>query len=75
MAKEITYRDEVVQQIKEAGQELINKAESMVGPDLTLITSVDINVHLESSQEFPSIPEIRYDIVFANESTLKRICR
>ena len=75
MAKETTYRDEVVQRIKEAGQELINKAESMVGPDLTLLISVDINVHLATNSDCTLIPEIRYDVAFANESTMKRICR
>lgn len=33
------YRNALVQQIKDAGQELINRAESMVHPENDLITS------------------------------------
>lgn len=34
------YRNALVQQIKDAGQELINRAESMVHPENDLITEL-----------------------------------
>lgn len=36
------YRNALVQQIKDAGQELINRAESMVHPENDLITDFSI---------------------------------
>ena len=37
------YRNALVHQIKDAGQELINRAESMVHPENDLITDFSIN--------------------------------
>lgn len=48
------FRDELVQQIKDSGQELIDRAESLVSPDLTEIT--DFNITLGFHQgEYPTI--------------------
>lgn len=41
------YRNTLVQQIKDAGQELINRAESMVHPENDLITDFSIVIHFE----------------------------
>lgn len=41
------YRNALVQQIKDAGQELINRAESMVHPENDLITDFSIVIHFE----------------------------
>lgn len=41
------YRNALVQQIKDAGQELINRAESMVHPENDLITVFSIVIHFE----------------------------
>lgn len=43
------YRDKLVHQIKDAGQELINRAETMVHPDIDLIT--DFYITLSFSQD------------------------
>lgn len=48
------YRDTLVQQIKDAGQELINRAESMVHPETDLITDFSITICLKHD-EFPTI--------------------
>lgn len=48
------YRDTLVQQIKDAGQELINRAESMVHPETDLITDFSITIRLKHD-EFPTI--------------------
>ena len=71
-----TYRDEIVRKIKDAGQELINKAESMIGKDLTAIETVNIYISLDTARDFGvSIPEIRYDVSMINETTLERMNR
>lgn len=41
-----SYRDRLVGAIKGAGQDLIERADSLVSPDLTLITGVDIHITL-----------------------------
>ena len=48
------YRDALVQQIKDTGQELINRAESMVHPENDLITDFSIYIHF-GQDEFPTI--------------------
>lgn len=44
------YRDALVQQIKDAGQELINRAETMVHPENDLITDFSIVIHFEQHE-------------------------
>lgn len=76
MKKDLSYRDELVRKIKEAGQELINKAESMIGKDLTSIETVNIYITLDTAREFgEQIPEIRYDVSMLNDITLERMNR
>lgn len=48
------YRDILVQQIKDAGQEVINRAESMVHPENDLITDFSITIRF-SQDDFPTI--------------------
>lgn len=43
------YRNELVQQIKDAGQELIDRAEDMVSENTDMIT--DFNIHISFAQE------------------------
>lgn len=38
------FRNELIQQIKDSGQELIDRAESLVSPDLTEITDFSITL-------------------------------
>lgn len=49
-----SYRDALVQQIKDAGQELINRAETMVHPENDLITDFSIMIRFRQD-EFPTI--------------------
>lgn len=49
-----SYRDALVQQIKDAGQELINRAETMVHPENDLITDFSIMIRFKQD-EFPTI--------------------
>ena len=63
------YRDTLVQQIKDAGQELINRAESMVHPETDLITDFSITIRLKHD-EFPTID---YTTSVINEVACNRI--
>lgn len=65
------YREQLVQQIKDAGQELINRAETMVHPDLDLIT--DFYITLSFSQD--SFPEVSFSTSVANKTTCDRLCK
>ncbi len=42
------YRDTIVQRIKEAGQELVNRAESMVLQDVPANADFDIAIHIHN---------------------------
>ena len=62
-----SYRDRLVAAIKGAGQDLVERADSLISPDLTLITGVDIHITLNPS-EVPTltistsvIPERAFD--------------
>lgn len=65
------YCEQLVQQIKDAGQELINRAETMVHPDLELIT--EFYITLSFSQE--SFPEISFSTSVVNKTAVDRLCK
>lgn len=65
------YREQLVQQIKDAGQEFINRAETMVHPDLDLIT--DFYITLSFSQD--SFPEVSFSTSVVNKTTCDRLCK
>lgn len=71
MANSKKYREQLVQQIKDAGQELINRAETMVHPDLDLIT--DFYITLSFSQD--SFPEVSFSTSIVNKTTCDRLCK
>lgn len=48
------FRDKLVQQIKDSGQELIDRADSLVSPDLTEITDFSISINMYQG-ECPTI--------------------
>lgn len=66
------YRDEVVQQIKEAGQELIDRAESMVGKNLSEITDISIEIHIGMMRDGLEYPEITTHTSVVNRKTVER---
>lgn len=51
------YREELVQEIKEAGQELIDRADELVPKDLHLIAGFSIRIDFNQGDCLP-IPEI-----------------
>lgn len=69
--KEMTnsYRDALIQQIKDSGQELINRAESMVHPENDLITDFSIVIHFEQYK----VPTIDYTTSVVNKVACDRV--
>lgn len=65
------YRDALVQQIKDAGQELINRAETMVHPENDLITDFSIVIHFEQHE----VPTIDYTTSVINKVACDRVTR
>lgn len=63
------YRDALVQQIKDAGQELINRAETMVHPENDLITDFSIVIHFEQHE----VPTIDYTTSVINKVACDRV--
>lgn len=63
LVKEKTYRDELVKRIKLAGQDLIDRAESFVAKDLSMIDEFNINLN------FPSDSPTNISIVTNTYST------
>ena len=67
------YRDEVVQQIKEAGQELIDRAESIIGEGANGIGDVKITIQIGMPVE-DKMPEIKVETLYSNRKTFDRWC-
>lgn len=63
------YRNALVRQIKDAGQELINRAESMVHPENDLITDFSIVIHFEQHE----VPTIDYTTSVINKVACDRV--
>lgn len=69
----MSYRDELVQRIKETGQELIDRAESMVDKEVDYIADFDIYINLSPDDDHTGIPTVRWNTTVANRNTLKRM--
>lgn len=65
------YREKLVQQIKDAGEELIKRSDTLVHPDLELITDFDIT--LSFSQD--CFPEITFSTSVVNKTACDRLCK
>lgn len=63
------YRNALVQQIKDAGQELINRAESMVHLENDLITDFSIVIHFKQHE----VPTIDYTTSVINKVACDRV--
>lgn len=62
-------REELVRQIKEAGRELIDRAESLVGDGLDCITDLSISIDLTPCDR---VPELSVSTRVLRMNTLKR---
>lgn len=66
------YRDKLVQQIKDAGQELIRRAETMVAPGEDLITGMSITIDFTQGADARA-PEITYTKSVLNKTQVDRM--
>lgn len=56
MIFDVTYREELIQRIKDVGQELIDRADTMISEDTELITNFYININnIDKMSELPTI--------------------
>lgn len=67
------YRDELIQTIKDMGQELIDRAESMVHEDCDMITNFNINIDI--SQPMDGHPELTWSTSVINKTFYDRMGR
>lgn len=72
MGRKKTYREEVVQSIKDAGQELIDRAEDMVSPNTDMITGCRIEIDIRPRDENVPIPEIRFETTVLSKRVMER---
>ena len=69
--KQKNYRDDLVKQIKEAGQDLIDRAEEMVSENTDFISDFSISIYFPQG-EYAPIPEISWTTEVVSKNTLKR---
>lgn len=70
-AKEAHYREELIKQIKDVGEELIVRAETLVPEDLDLISDFHIDISFPQG-DCVSIPEIAVHTTVFAERTVDR---
>lgn len=66
-----SYHDELVQKVKDLGQELIERAENIVPPDGSMITDFTIHAYFEQDQ----CPHFSVDVNYLNKTTINRIIK
>ena len=66
------YRDILVKQIKDVGQELIERADEMVAVDLDAIT--DFNIHINLPPIMDEIPTIEWTTSTLSKKIIDRLC-
>lgn len=66
------YRDILVQQIKDTGQELIDRAEDMVGPELDAIAEFHIYIDLSPDADAQNIPHITWETTVLNKRAVQQ---
>ena len=69
-ASGLNYNKELQEQIKDAGRELINRAEEIVSPNTEGIVSLDI--HFSFPQGISDIPTMSYTMQVVGKNTLER---
>lgn len=65
------YREELVKQIKDAGKELIDRAESLVPEKMEGVSGLSIDISFPQGDQIP-IPEIRTYLDLTVLNTIKR---
>lgn len=69
-ASGLNYNKELQEQIKDAGRELINRAEEIVSPNTEGIVSLDI--HFNFPQGVEEMPTMSYTMQVVGKNTLER---
>lgn len=64
------FRDELVQQTKDAGQELIRRADAMISPELDLIADLSIKIDFATCPT--SAPDITSEVTVGNKTLIDR---
>lgn len=67
------YRDELVEQIRLVGQELIDRAEEMVAPDMNMIADFSINIVFAKSYDHVPLPEISWSTMTYSKNVLHNL--
>lgn len=70
-AKETHYREELIKQIKDVGEELIIRAETLVPENLDLISDFYIDISFPQGDCVP-IPEITAHTTVCSKRTIER---
>lgn len=71
--KENKFRDALVQRIKETGQELIDRAEDMVGPGLDAIAEFHVHIDLSPDTDSFNVPCITWYTRVLNKKSFERM--
>lgn len=66
------YRDELVRMIREAGQELIDRAEDMIPEGIEWITNTVITIRIPTDAETVAIPTIETSVEVVCKSSMKK---
>lgn len=67
------YRNKLVQKIKDVGQELIDRAEDMVGNDLNGVCDFDIFINLCQESDYNELPTFEWTTRVVNKNAVNRI--
>ena len=65
-------RDELIRMIREAGLELIDRAEDMIPEGIEGITNTVINIRIPTDTETVAIPTIETSVEVACKSSMKK---
>lgn len=66
------YRDELVRMIREAGLELIDRAEDMIPEGIEMITNTVITIRIPTDAETVAIPTIETSVEVVCKSSMKK---
>ena len=66
------YRDDLIRMIREAGQDLIDRAEDMIPEGIEWITNTVITIRIPTDAETVAIPTIETSVEVVCKSSMKK---
>lgn len=66
------YRDDLIRMIREAGQELSDRAEDMIPEGIEWITNIVITIRIPTDAETVAIPTIETSVEVVCKSSMKK---